>query len=50
MSLPSPPNAATEGLGNNLIDSGNEVGRTTGTIECRERLGGLLRYYRRRAA
>jgi transposase InsO family protein len=39
-----------QGLDNNLIDSGNEVGRITGTIECRERLGGLLRYYHRRAA
>ncbi len=39
-----------QGLDNKLIDPGNEVGRTTGTIECRERLGGLLRYYHRRAA
>ncbi len=39
-----------QGLDNKLIDSGNEVGRTTGTIECRERLGGLLRYDHRRAA
>ncbi len=39
-----------QGLDNNLIDSGSEVGRTTGTIDCHERLGGLLRYYHRRAA
>ena len=39
-----------QGLDNNLIDAGNEVGRSTGTIDCRERLGGLLRYYHRRAA
>ena len=29
--------------------SGEEVGQTTGEIEYRERLGGLLRYYRRAA-
>ena len=39
-----------QGLENQLIDPGGEVGQTTGTIECRERLGGLLRYYHRRAA
>jgi transposase InsO family protein len=39
-----------QGLGNRLIEAGAEVGRTTGTIECRERLGGLLRYYYRAAA
>ena len=39
-----------QGLDNKLIDPGNEVGRSTGTIDCHERLGGLLRYYHRRAA
>lgn len=39
-----------QGLDNQLIDPGNEVGRTEGVIDCRERLGGLLRYYYRRAA
>ncbi len=39
-----------QGLENQLIDPGDEVGETAGTIECSERLGGLLRYYHRRAA
>jgi putative transposase len=39
-----------QGLDNLLIDPGDDVGGSTGTIECRERLGGLLRYYHRRAA
>ena len=34
-----------QGLGNQLIEAGDEVGSVTGTIACRERLGGLLRYY-----
>ncbi len=34
-----------QGLDNLLIDPGDEVGNTTGAIECRERLGGLLRYF-----
>ena len=33
-----------------IIESGAEVGQTRGEIECRERLGGLLRYYHRKAA
>ena len=36
-----------QGLGNNIIDPGEEVGRTEGEIICDERLGGMLRYYRR---
>lgn len=32
------------------IDPGEEVGRTAGEIACRERLGGILRYYHREAA
>ena len=39
-----------QGLGNELIEPGNEVGSIVGKIECRERLGGLLRYYYRKAA
>ncbi|MGB6044593.1 MAG: integrase core domain-containing protein [Pirellulales bacterium] len=39
-----------QGLDNRIIDPGNEVGSPVGTIECREHLGGLLRYYYREAA
>ena len=39
-----------QGLGNSIIMPGAEVGRAVGQIECRERLGGLLRYYYRHAA
>jgi transposase InsO family protein len=39
-----------QGLDNELIEPGEEVGREDGQIECRERLGGLLKYYHRRAA
>jgi putative transposase len=39
-----------QGLGNRLIESGPEVGRTTGKVECRQRLGGMLSYYYREAA
>jgi putative transposase len=39
-----------QGLDNRLIEPGEEVGRTTGDVSCRERLGGLLRYYHRKAA
>jgi len=39
-----------QGLANRLIDAGEEVGRTAGDVQCRERLGGLLRYYYREAA
>jgi len=38
-----------QGLENKLIDPGSEVGSVAGKIECRERLGGLLRYYHRAA-
>jgi putative transposase len=37
-------------LKNNLIRPGEEVGRTNGDIQCRDRLGGMLRYYYRDAA
>jgi transposase InsO family protein len=39
-----------QGLDNELIEPGEEVGTVAGKIECRERLGGLLRYYYRDAA
>ena len=39
-----------QGLGNQLIDPGEEVGQSLGEVQCRERLGGLLRYYYRDAA
>ena len=39
-----------QGMGNRILVPGDEVGRTLGDVECRERLGGLLRYYYRKAA
>ncbi len=36
-----------QGIGNDLIDGSTTVG--TGPIECNERLGGLLKFYRRAA-
>ena len=39
-----------QGLQNTIIEPGAEVGTATGEIDCRERLGGLLRYYHRQAA
>ena len=39
-----------QGLGNKLIDPERHVGEANGEIECRERLGGILRYYFRQAA
>jgi hypothetical protein len=39
-----------QGLGNRLIQPGAEAGRRDGDVVCRERLGGLLRYYYRKAA
>jgi transposase InsO family protein len=39
-----------QGLGNHLLEPGAEVGGATATVACRERLGGLLRYYYRAAA
>lgn len=38
-----------QGLDNRIIEPGEEVGQIAGTIRCRERLGGLLRYYHRAA-
>ena len=39
-----------QGLGNRIIDAGDEVGKEDGDVRCRERLGGMLRYYHREAA
>ena len=39
-----------QGLGNRLIEPGENAGRSTGTIVCDQRLGGLLKYYDREAA
>ena len=39
-----------QGLANRILVPGDEVGRDTGEVQCRERLGGLLRYYYRKAA
>jgi transposase InsO family protein len=39
-----------QGLGNRLIEPGEEMGRTAGDVASRERLGGILRYYCRQAA
>jgi transposase InsO family protein len=39
-----------QGLANKIIQPGDEVGQSRGDIQCRERLGGLLRYYHRKAA
>ena len=33
-----------------IFDPGDEVGRKAGDVHCRERLGGMLRYYYREAA
>ena len=39
-----------QGLDNRLIEPGEEVGRTSGEVVCRERVGRMLRYYYRKAA
>ncbi len=39
-----------QGLGNEIIEPGDEVGAVAGKIECRERLGGMLKYYYRDAS
>jgi transposase InsO family protein len=39
-----------QGRGNRLIHGSAEVGCRAGEVHCRERLGGILRYYHRRAA
>ena len=39
-----------QGLGNELIEPSEDAANCDGHIECRERLGGMLKYYHRRAA
>ena len=39
-----------QGLANHIIQPNEEVGRGDGEIHCRERLGGILKYYHRQAA
>ncbi len=39
-----------QSLDNTIIVPGDEVGSSTGEVKCRERLGGLLKYYCREAA
>jgi len=39
-----------QGLDVHIIESGKEIGRTTGNIRHRERLGGMFHYYYRDAA
>jgi transposase InsO family protein len=39
-----------QGLGNRLIVPGDDISQEKGKVQCRERLGGLLRYYYRAAA
>lgn len=39
-----------QGLDNQIIEPEDEVGCDKGTVQCREQLGGLLRYYYRDAA
>jgi hypothetical protein len=39
-----------QGLDNRLIDPSGVAGEGHGRIHCRERLGGMLKYYYRKAA
>jgi transposase InsO family protein len=39
-----------QGLDNRLVESSEEIGRVSGPVQCRKRLGGMLRYYYREAA
>jgi putative transposase len=39
-----------QGLCNQLIEPSDDVGKEMGRIQCRNRLGGMLRYYFRVAA
>jgi hypothetical protein len=39
-----------QGLGNRLIESDGRAGSAIGRVTCRERLGGMLRFYHRAAA
>jgi transposase InsO family protein len=39
-----------QGLENKLIDPGEDVGQSQGEVRCDEHLGGMLKYYYRKAA
>jgi putative transposase len=39
-----------QGLENRIIQPGAEAGKSQGEIDCRDQLGGILRYYYRKAA
>ncbi len=39
-----------QGLDNKLIEPTDDIGKTDGEIVCRERLGGMLKFYHRKAA
>ena len=39
-----------QGLENQIIEPAEEIGNELGNIACRERLGGMLRYYYRKVA
>ena len=39
-----------QGLDNKLIDPGEDVGQSQGEVRCDEHLGGMLKYYYRKAA
>lgn len=39
-----------QGLGNELSESSEAAAASDGSIECRERLGGMLKFYHRRNA
>jgi transposase InsO family protein len=39
-----------QGMGNQILEPGPEVGKSAGEIRRRDRLGGILRYYHRAAA
>jgi transposase len=41
---------AHQGLAHQILEAGAEAGQEVGVIVCRERLGGLLKYYHRQAA
>jgi len=41
---------AHQGLDHQILEPGPEVGQKAGVIACRERIGGLLKYYHRQAA
>lgn len=39
-----------QGLGNELIEPSSVPSRIAGSVRCRQRLGGLLRFYHRQVA